>query len=321
MEPVYPHTGRVMVETPDGAELHDDARWMSDHRFDQMLTSPITPGAESTAAAAERLMREGLTQPAWTRIAGGMDRLPYALAQSLDNSVHYASPVQAVDQHGARVRVQHSGSGDRTQYFDRVVMAVPHAVLGDSQFDPALGADKRRAADTVPNADSVRVVFQLGDRGWLPRGACGYAVTREGAEFWQPSFRHRTRRSLLVLSAQGDAARPLLEREPEARMSYARRRAEAFFPGISARLERMVQVCWNEDPWARGAQSRVDQAGIDRGALAAPEGRVHFAGEYTTNNWIDGALQSAHRVVDEIVQAEPACADGRAPRAPETATA
>ncbi len=316
LEPVYPHAGRVMVETPAGWALRDDARWLSDHRLHRILTSPPPSEAVSALTVTRRLLHEGLAQPAWTRIAGGMDRLPDALARSLGEHIRYASPVQAVDQCGARVRVQHSGPGERVQYFDRAVMAVPHTVLGDIQFEPALGPDKRHVADTVPNADSVRIVFQLRDREWMARSACGYGVTCEGAELWQPSFGQRTHRSLLVFSAQGRAAQPLLEREPAARASYACERAEAAFPGIGARIEHTAQVCWSEDPWARGAQSRVDQAGIDRRALAAPEGRIHFAGEYTSNNWIDGALQSAHRVVDEIVRADPAWADGRTPVAP-----
>ena len=60
-------------------------------------------------------------------------------------------------------------------------------------------------------------------------------------------------------------------------------------------------------PWAGGGWgwTQPDQMRWMCPAMRRPEGRVHFAGEHTSLwiAWINGALESAERVVDEIVAA------------------
>lgn len=303
LEPVYPERGRLVLETGAGAWTTEDARWMSGHRFHRALTGRTEAGAQPASAThrLRRLLREGMFQPNWSCITGGMDRLPHALAQSLASRVHYGAVVSGIEQNGSGVRVRYAQGGlERAQRFDRVIMAVPHTILGSIAFDPPLGAAKRQAAEDVPNADAIRFFLQLADAAWLSGGLCGYGATEDGVEFWQPSSNRRTGRCMLVLSAQGAAAEQFTRLGQKHRMRLACQRAGEVFPGTEGKIERAIEVCWREDPWARGAQSRVDQAQIARAELAAQEGRVHFAGEFTANNWMDGALQSAQRVVDEI---------------------
>ncbi|MEX1082037.1 MAG: NAD(P)/FAD-dependent oxidoreductase [Halofilum sp. (in: g-proteobacteria)] len=313
LEPVYPAHGHLIGEHEAGPVLTEDARWISAHRFHHLLTGH-TCAQRTAEGRGRRLVHEALKKPAWSRIAGGMDRLPRAMAEALGPaSLRYCAPVHAVDQRGEGVRIMYTLAGrERADQFDRVVMAAPLPTLAGIRFTPGLGALKRDAAETVTNAEAFRFVYQLRDRGWLPAGACGYGVTQEGTELWQPSFGHRGERSLLVLAAQGHAAAQFTDQAADERAHRAKRRAQAMFPEIVGRIEREAQVCWREDLWARGAQSRVDQADIDRTALGAAEGRVHFAGEFTANNWIDGALRSAHRVAAEIEPAI-ACARDSAP--------
>jgi monoamine oxidase len=89
------------------------------------------------------------------------------------------------------------------------------------------------------------------------------------------------------------------------RVTAAFEQARQIFPEMAKAFEGGVAHCWGLDPWERGsfALHAPNQIGfID--TLAAPEGRIHFAGEHTSpwTGWMQGAFESARRVVREINQ-------------------
>ena len=67
---------------------------------------------------------------------------------------------------------------------------------------------------------------------------------------------------------------------------------------------------WAGDPYSRGTWAflRPGQVHAAWSALRAPEGRVHFAGAHTALHWpsfMDGAVESGHRVAVEIARLRP----------------
>ena len=90
--------------------------------------------------------------------------------------------------------------------------------------------------------------------------------------------------------------------EPE-RAATALAQARQLFPELSTECEGAVSHCWGLEPWQRGsfALHTPGQIGF-LDVLARREGRVHFAGEHTSpwTGWMQGALESARRVVEEI---------------------
>lgn len=88
------------------------------------------------------------------------------------------------------------------------------------------------------------------------------------------------------------------------RLGFARTQLAAMIPDIEEELEVGMTSCWDEDPWARGtiAFLRPGQFTTLYPHIARPEDRLHFAGEHTSpwNAWMQGALDSGMRVVQEI---------------------
>lgn len=87
------------------------------------------------------------------------------------------------------------------------------------------------------------------------------------------------------------------------RVSAALAQARQIVPELADQFEGGVSYSWAADPWQRGAfalHALGQIAFID--TLAAREGRLHFAGEHTLpwTGWMQGALESARRVVQEI---------------------
>lgn len=60
---------------------------------------------------------------------------------------------------------------------------------------------------------------------------------------------------------------------------------------------------WSEAPWARGAWVALQpHQAWTLGVVPRPEGRLHFAGDYTSVwvGWMQGAIESGKRVAREI---------------------
>ncbi len=71
---------------------------------------------------------------------------------------------------------------------------------------------------------------------------------------------------------------------------------------------RALLSTWNDDPWSGESYSAltVGVADGDEELLAAPAGRVHFAGEHTAGAWaglMEGALRSGERAARELLAA------------------
>ena len=62
---------------------------------------------------------------------------------------------------------------------------------------------------------------------------------------------------------------------------------------------------WDEDEWARGAYTwfRPGEMRTLLPLLGRPEGRIHFAGEHTSDHpgWMQGALASGVRAAREVM--------------------
>ena len=94
---------------------------------------------------------------------------------------------------------------------------------------------------------------------------------------------------------------------PQARINRTLDLFEQVHPGARAEFETATTWSWSNEPYSRGAflTTRPGEFKLLAGA-AAPEGRVHFAGEHTSPwpDWIQGALHSGLRAAREVDQAE-----------------
>jgi monoamine oxidase len=83
-------------------------------------------------------------------------------------------------------------------------------------------------------------------------------------------------------------------------------RAAVLRPELSADPSRAMLTTWNDDPRAGESYSALTVAAADGDddLIAAPLGRVHFAGEHTAGAWaglMEGALRSGARAASEVL--------------------
>jgi monoamine oxidase len=237
------------------------------------------------------------------RVEGGNDRLPYEFAKRID--IRYGAAVVGVTQtdRGVEVTIR-TPSGMERLTGDRAVCALPCPVIGKIFEGARLSDGKRQAIREQSYSRTAKVFLQSRSRFWLAAGFSGNATTDLPIERLtpDPGTSHTDRGALTAYPIGPYTA--ALEKMTEAdRITAAYEQASQIFPELAKEFEGGVAHCWGLDPWQRGsfALHTPGQIGFIE-TLAQPEGRIHFAGEHTSawTGWMQGALESARRVVKEI---------------------
>ena len=87
-----------------------------------------------------------------------------------------------------------------------------------------------------------------------------------------------------------------------------RRLLRDVLPGIRHEVIATADKAWHEDPWAGGGWGWTQPGDLAWmfPTMRQQDGRIHFAGEHTALHaaWMNGALEFAERVVQEILVAD-----------------
>lgn len=240
------------------------------------------------------------------RIVGGNDSLPRAMARELGPRVRYGTPVETIEHSPGGVRVHFSGpGGGGVVSGDRAIVAVSLPILKRVRFSPALSSDKRHAMACSRYASATRVYAQVGRRFWETEGSSGFGVTDHAIEVFDASFGQDGERGVLLGYLHGELARRIdAMGEVEGVRATIGMMKEAF-PSLEKNLQGTCLFSWDRDEWTRGAVVKWrpgDLRNMYPHLLAAPEGRIHFAGEHCSpwHAWIQGAAHSGMRSALEV---------------------
>jgi len=253
--------------------------------------------ARDLAAAAVTDVTAGFAwRPCW-RVAGGNQQVARHLAGRLGTSVRLRSAVRSVehDQDGVRVLTD---DGEVTG--GAVILAVPMAVLRALPFSPEVPWTYRSAWQRAGLAHNAKLHMPL------TRLAAASAVQSVPERFWTWTAVDGSGQVQPVLHAFGGTEEGLAALAVAEGPATWASRATALRPELSADPSRAMLTTWNDDPWAGESYSAltVAVADGDDDLLAAPLGRVHFAGEHTAGAWaglMEGALRSGARAASEVL--------------------
>jgi monoamine oxidase len=254
----------------------------------------------------------------WVRtygLAGGNDQLPKAMAARLGTRVRYNTVVLRLSQDGRGVRVTvRDGSGQHQLEADHCICTLPFPLLRDIEITPAFSSQKMDAIAKYQLAPAARAYFQTKTQFWRndPLGRLGglkLVGTDTSAErVWNTSFLQPDKRRGLLHAYMIDGQATAYAALPAGdRIATTQKVISTFLPDLPRQVEATYSKVWHEDPWQKGgfAFMQPNQFEWIWPAARRPEGRVHFAGEHTSLwfGWQNGALESAERAVQEIVDA------------------
>ena len=227
---------------------------------------------------------------------GGNDALARAIAEVLGERVRLCAPVTRVAVGGHEVRV---GGDDFELVADAAIVTVPATVTDAIAFDPPLPADKLAALRGATFGHAAKLFVGL------TRPAPPSAVLSVTERYWcYTQLDARGEPAPFVGAFAGTAA--ALERLAVAggaeRWVASLRELR---PDLQLDPDTVLVSEWDPDPWARGAYTaRSVRSPMDDATLAAPVGRLAFAGEHTAGAWhglMEGALRSGVRAARELL--------------------
>jgi monoamine oxidase len=240
-----------------------------------------------------------------SKVRGGNDRLPRAIAARLAGRIVYGARVVRIEQDPNNVRAIVERNGLRESLrADAMVCTIPFSVLRNIEVRPAFTAPKQEAIERMSYAPVVKVAIQTNGRPWQRQGLSGFAEMNNSAEIWSPGWDRPGGSGILQVYQEGQRALQLDEMNDEGRSRFAAQLIDRVFPGQLIDPRGGTSFSWQQNEWARGAYSelRPGQVYAFSPALASREGRIHFAGEHTSTEpgWMQGALSSGYRAAKEL---------------------
>jgi monoamine oxidase len=301
-------TTRSGFATPPGAGVSQFATPAKPVPLDTLIANPQLP---MTLFEDSVFMQATMFQP-----VGGMDRIAVAIERSLRSRALCNTEVRRIRQDPSGIEVvcvdRPSGAA-HTVRGDYIVCTIPFPVLAGIDHD--LPANYRDAIAGVQYDYSNKIAFEA-PRFWEAEQIYG-GITFVGGEtqlIWYPSAGlHSARGMLLGCYSSGQLARSFQKHSVAEQIALARAAIEMAHPGHGADCTAPLVVNWNKVPYSLGPwpawngvplgpqDGPIDQPGFR--LLHQPAGRLIFAGAALsqTPGWQEGAVQSAHAAVTEII--------------------
>jgi monoamine oxidase len=245
------------------------------------------------------------SQPTMMQVAGGMDRLPAALASRLGNRIVYRAAVREIRQSERGVSAVYTDAKGQPQRVDAdyCVSTIPLPVLSGIDKDLSQPVQAAIAASRYDGAGKIGLQFKrrfweqddeiYGGRSW---------TDQEVGQVIYPSHGFTTGKGVLV-GYYLDFRGTMRERPPAEIQRLALEHGARIHPQYPAEFESAFSVSWARVPWNRGSwRSESDAAHEALSLLRQPDGRVHFAGDYMTDmsSWMQGAFESAREAATAL---------------------
>ena len=235
-------------------------------------------------------------------VTGGYDQLVRHLLAGV--TVRYDEPVRQVNTETGEVQTELG-----TYQADAVILTVPLRLLQQEAiaFTPALPDWKRQAIGALRMGHFNKVFLEFAEK-WWPRDP-DFLVFQEKTRADLGiilNYHHYGERPILVALLTDAAARAQDTAPAEEVVADWLARLRRAYPQANLTLRRSHLTRWGADPFAQGAYSYVPvgTTAASFEALAAPVGRLHFAGEATIaahHSTVHGAYLSGLREGQRLV--------------------
>ncbi|WP_249414031.1 flavin monoamine oxidase family protein [Alteribacter keqinensis] len=295
-------------DNPFGGSLSEDAVHMI-----KVLLGIVGFPEMSFIDTFKAIITTTFSDVAFSQIKGGNDQIATALRAQVEDNVVLGQKVIRVIQNDTGVEVVTRGA-DGTEYVyegDLLISTIPFSAFQFIDIVPreSIAPDKWRVIQTLPYVPSHKVGLEFSEKFWEEDGMEGGSLTTDlPYQFiFYPSSAIGEPGGGIIQGTYswGDSARLWTSLSPEERVREAldfvaaihgQKVYDTFIQGVSYN--------WDENPFSAGCFSLYApyQSASYPEIIIRPEGRIHFAGEHTSelHAWIEGAVDSGVRVAKEI---------------------
>ncbi|AYF77348.1 flavin monoamine oxidase family protein [Nocardia yunnanensis] len=238
------------------------------------------------------------------RVVGGTQTIALAMARELGDRIVLDSPATEIDWDDSGVRVRAAGLTVRAR---RAVIAVPPPLAARIRFGPGLPGDRDQLVQRMPMGRVIKVNVAYDEPFWRAEGWSGQANSDRralGTVFDNTPFGGDP--GVLVGFLEGRHADTSARLSPPERRALVLEDLAGYFGPRARKPIAYVEKDWAEEEYSRGCYGAFTTPGtLTRfgPALRCPIGPLHWAGTETATAWpgyIDGAVESGHRVAEEI---------------------
>jgi monoamine oxidase len=269
---------------------------------------PIFRDTSRQKMATDAWLKRKESDPDVLRVAeirGGMQRLPDAMAASLDGEVHLSHPAALVEQDASGVTVTcRDGSRFRA---DKLVCAMSLPAMRNVDFRPGLSVAKRMAIESGRYYATTKFYLKPTAPFWEEDGY-EPSVWSDGLIeriFARTDYSDNVH--LLLVWINGAGARRMDKLSPEAGGQLVIDELARIRPASKGRVEVAHHVAWGRDEFFGGCGFKYSAGQVAELAEALPraEGHIHFAGEHTRQIEVgmEAAMASGERVALELAMA------------------
>ncbi len=240
---------------------------------------------------------------------GGMDRIPYAFARALGQTVQYNAIVTAIRKSGNGVRIAYTHAGQARQLdADYCLCSLPLNLLRNIPND--FSAPYREVIAACEYAAAYKIAWEsrrFWEQDYNIYGGLEY-VSQGCNPVWLPSGGMFSERGVLV-SGYGWGA--FTDLPLDQKFAESRRTIERLHPGHGKELQKPMYVGWGLVPFNQGSWIQAfssSERGLDAPpgpgyeTMIQPDGPIYFIGDYASrlNAWQEGAALSAQRAVQLV---------------------
>ncbi len=244
------------------------------------------------------------------RVVGGTQLIAERVADELGGDVILSAPVRKVSLQAGDAETVVVEAGDHTISARRVVVAVPPALAGRIEFEPAMPPWRDQLTQRMPMGSVIKCMAVYDEPFWRSDGLTGQMTDVEGpAQLTFDNSPPSGSPGILLAFVEGAHARELSHRSAdERRNSVVACLARCFGPGAESPNE-FLELDWSAERFSGGCYGALLGPGVLSAygpGLREPCGLVHFAGTETAPVWagyMDGAIRSGERVAREITSA------------------
>jgi monoamine oxidase len=252
-------------------------------------------------------------QPTLFQPVHGMDQIVKGFVKKVGKYIHYGREVYAIHNDGEKVKVSWRPSGSKgageTLTADWCISTIPLPIL--EPMDTNFSDEYKKAIAAVKFASTCKVGWQSNARFWETKnqmyGGISY-TTDDITQMWYPSYDYFGRKGILTGAYNyDDAADELAAQKIPQRLTTAMNGAKKLHPDFDKYVpkELGLSIAWKNVPYQLGGWA--DDWGCDdtnHTRLLKPEGRFWVAGDQVSylSGWQEGAVRSAHLVIDAITK-------------------
>jgi monoamine oxidase len=244
---------------------------------------------------------------------GGMDRIAYALAAAVGETMQYGAEVKEIRKTASGVRVVYMQHGaEKTLEADYCLCSLPLVMLRKVTND--FSEPYRKVIAECSYGNAYKIAWES-RRFWEQDlniyGGLEFVKTGP-SPVWLPSGGLFAKRGVLVSGYGFETDDSFARLSLKEKFAASRQTIERLHPGYGKELGKPVFVPWIRVPFNEGSwidaygpdQSAWEDGRVDPGyeLLLQPDGPVYFVGEHVSHirAWQEGAALSALRAVQMI---------------------